>query len=68
MTSGSGDQNTHSRVRRKWTISIPPPSTGHPARSVSQRSTSPPPTQVTAPPPTQVTAPPPTQVTPPPLT
>ena len=68
MASGSGDQGTHSRVRKKRTILIPPPSTVHPARSGSQCSTSPPPTQLTAPPPTQFIAPPPTQLTVPPPT
>ena len=68
MALNSGDQGTHSRVCKKRTISISPPSTVHPARSVSQRSTSPPPTQLTVPSPTQVTAPPPTQFTAPPLT
>ena len=54
MASGSGDQGTHSRVRKKWTIPIPPPSTVHSASSGRQPSTSPPPTQVTPPPLTQV--------------
>ena len=60
MTLGSGDQGTYSRVCKKRTIPIPPPSTVHPAGSSSQPSTSPPPTQLTAPPPTQFTTPPPT--------
>ena len=62
MTSGSGDQGTHSRVCKKRTIHIPPPSTVHSASSGSQASPSPPPTQLTASPPTQVTSPPLTQV------
>ena len=68
IVSDSVDQGTHSRVRKKRTIPISPPSTVHPARSVSQRSTSLPPTQLTVPSPTQVTAPPPTQFTAPPFT
>ena len=55
MTSGSGgDQGTHSRVRKKRTIPIPPPSTIHSVGSDGQPSTSPPLTQVTPPPLTQV--------------
>ena len=54
MASGSGDQGTHSRVRKKRTIPIPPPSTVHSAGSGGQPSTSPPPTQVTPPPLTHV--------------
>ena len=55
MALGSGgDQGTHSRVRKKRIIPIPPSSTFHPTRFGSQRSTSPPPTQVTPPHLTQV--------------
>ena len=54
MTSGSGDQDTHSRVCKKRTIPIPPPSTVHSVGSGGQPSTSPPPTQVTPPHLTQV--------------
>ena len=51
MASDSGgDQGTHSRVRKKQTIPIPPPFTVHSAGFGGQPSTSPPPAQVTPPP------------------
>ena len=63
MASGSGDQSSQRKVRKKRTFPIHSTFTIYP-----DQVTPPPPTQVTAPPLTQVTASPSTQVTPPPPT